>query len=767
METIKWINDVNKEDIAVAGGKGANLGEMLKNDFPVPPAFIVTADAFWSFLEETKIKDSVFNILRNVNVDEPDDLEKKSEEIKKIIINANIPWTTEVDILDAYRKLDDGFVAVRSSATAEDLPGASFAGQQETFLNVKGEQTLLESVKQCWASLYTPRAIFYREKQGFKHEDVKLAVVVQKMVNADVSGVMFTSDPITGKPKVLIEVGYGLGESVVGGKITPDTYVVDQNTLKIEDKNISVQKIEYVKGEDGKTTEVEVEQWKQDKQKMSDNDIVKLAEIGKRIETHYNEPMDVEWCMENNEIYIVQARPVTTIKKEEIKMEKEEKFVKERKVLVKGLPASPGTAVGIVVIIKDSSELGKIKEGSILVTQMTTPDMVIGMKKAKAIVTDEGGLTCHAAIVSRELGIPCIVGSGKATEVLKEGTKITVDASTGVVYEGIIKIEKKEGKILPAAEYVPVTGTKIYINLGVPEKAEEYAKLPVSGVGLMREEFTVTSYVGKHPLALIEQGEPEVFIAALVEAFSKVARAFYPRPVVLRTSDFKTNEYRNLKGGEKYESVEANPMIGWRGVSRYVSEKYEKAFRLELKAIKKVRDSGLKNFWLMLPFVRTVDEVKKSLGIMKDEGLERSNDFKVWIMAEVPSNIFLADQFAELVDGFSIGSNDLTQLIMGADRDSEILAQLGYFDERNEAVKRAIAHLIKAAHEKGCTVSICGQAPSVYPEFTEFLVRNGIDSISLNADVVNKTIRLVASIEQKIMLENARGKGNGKLEGVI
>jgi len=763
METIKWAQDVNKKDIGTVGGKGANLGEMLKNDFPVPPAFIVTADAFWSFLEETKTKDSVFSVLRNVDVNDSDDLEKKSEEIKKIITGANIPWTTEVDILDAYRKLDNGFVAVRSSATAEDLPEASFAGQQETFLNVKGEQTLLESVKQCWASLYTSRAIFYREKQGFKHEDVRLAVVVQKMVDADVSGVMFTSDPITGKPKVLIEAGYGLGETIVGGKITPDTYVVDQNTFEIEDKNISVQKIKYVKGEEGKTTEVEIEEGQQDKQKMSDDDIVKLAGIGKRIEQHYNEPMDVEWCMENNEIYIVQARPVTTIKKEEIKMEKEEKFVKEKNVLVKGLPASPGTATGRVVVIKDSSELGKIKEGDILVTKMTTPDMVPGMKKAKAIVTDEGGLTCHAAIVSRELGIPCIVGSGKATEVLKEGAKITVDASTGVVYEGAVEIEKKEEKeVLPSAEYVPVTGTKIYINLGVPEKAEEYAKLPVSGVGLMREEFTVTSYVGKHPLALIEQGKPEVFIDALVDGFSKVARAFYPRPVVLRTSDFKTNEYRNLNGGEKYESVEANPMIGWRGVSRYVSEKYEKAFRLELKAIKKVRDSGLKNLWLMLPFVRTVDEVKKALKIMKDEGLERSNDFKVWIMAEVPSNIFLADQFAELVDGFSIGSNDLTQLIMGADRDSEILAELGYFDERNDAVKRAIAHLIKAAHEKNCTVSICGQAPSVYPEFTEFLVKSGIDSISLNSDVVNKTIALVASIERKILLENARKNSDAK-----
>ncbi|MBA3044074.1 phosphoenolpyruvate synthase, partial [archaeon] len=389
METIKWINDVNREDIAVAGGKGANLGEMLKNDFPVPPAFIVTADAFWNFLEETKIKDSVFNILRNINVDDSDDLEKKSGEIKKIITSANMTWTIEVDVLDAYRKLDDAFVAVRSSATAEDLPEASFAGQQDTYLNVKGEQELLSSVKKCWASLYTPRAIFYREKQGFKHEDVKLAVVVQKMVNADISGVMFTSDPITGKPKILIETGYGLGETIVGGKITPDTYIVDQDTLEIEDKNIATQKIKEVKGEDGKTTEVEVEQWKQDKQKMPDTDIVKLAEIGKRIEKHYNEPMDVEWCMENNEIYIVQARPVTTIKKEGIKMEKEEKeTMKERKILVKGLPASPGTATGKVVIIKDSSELGKIKEGNILVTQMTTPDMVPGMKKAKAIVTD-------------------------------------------------------------------------------------------------------------------------------------------------------------------------------------------------------------------------------------------------------------------------------------------------------------------------------------------------------------------------------------------
>ncbi|MEW6069634.1 MAG: phosphoenolpyruvate synthase [Candidatus Thermoplasmatota archaeon] len=758
---IQWIEELSKDNIALAGGKGANLGELLKGNFPVPNAFVITTGAFWSFLEESKTKQKIFDTLANVDVNNSEELNRVSLDIKKAVTEAEIPWQLEIDILDAYRKLgSENFVAVRSSATAEDLPTASFAGQQETFLNVKGDEELLQAVKKCWASLYTPRAIFYRVQHGFPHEKVAIAVIIQQMINSDVSGVMFTSHPVTGDKKVVIEAGYGLGETTVGGKITPDTYVIDQQTLKIEDRKISAQKVKYTRSEDGKSIEAEVPEELQHTQKLTEEQIYKLAEYGKRIEEFYTIPMDVEWCIENNNIYIVQARPATALKP---KVEKVEELKKEEvpihEPLLKGLPASPGIAKGKVVIIKDATELSKVKEGNILVTAMTSPDMVPAMRRACGIVTNEGGMTCHAAIVSRELGIPCIVGTSNATQILKEGMEITVDAKTGIVYPGIVELKKEvveEEREVAIAEYLPITATKILLNIGVPEKAEEYSKLPVQGVGLMREEFIVSSYIGKHPCALIEKGEENNFIDVLADGIERVAKAFYPRPVVLRTSDFKTNEYRALEGGDKFEALEANPMLGWRGCSRYTSKEFENAFRLELKAIKKVRDKGLSNIWVMLPFVRTVEEVKKITEIMSEEGLERSADFKLWLMAEVPSNIFLADKFAELVDGFSIGSNDLTQLILGADRDSEILAKLGYFDERNEAVKRAIEHLIKVAHEKGCTVSICGQAPSVYPEFTEFLVRAGIDSISLNPDAVKDTLRLVASIEQKLILEKVR-----------
>lgn len=766
--SIAWIEELNKDDIPTVGGKGANLGEMIRT-FPVPNAYVVATDSFNRHLEENNLKEEIFGKLSVTDVNDPGLLDISSGDIRNLIIEATMPWETEAEIISAYKKLGARYVAVRSSATAEDLPEASFAGQQDTYLNVEGERELIKAVKQCWASLYTSRAIFYREKQGFQHEDVSLAVIVQQMVESDISGVMFTSHPSTGEKTVIIEAGYGLGETIVGGKITPDTYVVDQATLDISDKKISTQKIKYVRGKK-RNEELEVEAELRDKQKMPDDKIKELAKIGVRIEEHYGKPMDVEWCLENNELSIVQARPATTIKNgtkppapkapetEKVSVENPASH-KPDIILVKGLAASPGVGSGKVTNIKDASELDRVKDGDILVTVMTTPDMVPAMRRAKAIVTNEGGMTCHASIVSRELGIPCIVGTSNATEVLSDGMEITVDASTGVVYEGIVELEAEEeavATVTGVAESVPVTATKILVNIGVPEKANEYARLPVRGVGLMREEFIVTSYVCKHPSALIERGESQLFIDALIDGISTVARAFYPRPVVLRTSDFKTNEYRALEGGEKYEAEEANPMIGWRGVSRYVSKEYEEAFRLELRAIKKVRDDGLKNVWVMLPFVRTVDEVKRVLEIMKEEGLERGKDLKLWIMAEVPSNIFLADQFAELCDGFSIGSNDLTQLVMGADRDSDILAKLGYFDERNDAVKRAIAHLIRAAHEKGCTVSICGQAPSVYPEFTEFLIREGIDSISLNADVVPQTIRMVASLEQRIIMDTLR-----------
>lgn len=784
VEAVVWAKQVDKESIPKVGGKGANLGEMLKSDLPIPQAFIITSEAFQHFLEEGGIKQRILEILSDVDYNNPDDLKEKSDLIKEIIMNTEMPWEIEVAITNAYNKLshDSGvneeFVAVRSSATAEDLPEASFAGQQETFLNVLGEKRLLDAVKKCWASLYTPRAIFYREQQSFKHADVSLAVVVQKMVDSDISGVMFTADPVSGEAEIQIEAGYGLGEYVVAGKITPDIYRVDRNTLEIKDKEIKIQSKKLIRNDDGKNEEVEVSTEFQGRQKLSNELIKKVAELGKKIHEHYNEPMDVEWCVENGQVYIVQARPVTTIK--ERGEERGETF--EGKVLTKGLPASPGIGAGKVAKISSISELSKVKEGNVLVTVMTNPDMVPAMIKANAIVTDEGGTTCHAAIVSREFGIPCVVGTGDATKVLNDGMEVTVevDSKVGTVYEGIKDVEEVKEEMV-VTDTLPTTATKILINLGIPDVAEERAKLPVQGIGLMREEFIAGTYIKIHPNALLEYEElkkdPEYaetikkideltegyddkaqyFIDKLAEGIAKVCRAFSPRPVVLRTSDFKTNEYRELIGGQKYEPHEDNPMIGWRGCSRYVTKEFEDAFRLELKAIKKVREEmGLKNLWVMLPFVRTVEEAKHIIEMMKEEGLERGKDFKIWIMAEVPSNVILADEFSKICDGFSIGSNDLTQLVMGADRDSTILEQMGYFDERNPAVTRSIEQLIKIAHEHGCTVSICGQAPSKYPEFCEFLVRNGIDSISLNADVVVETIKLVASIEQKVIMERLK-----------
>ncbi len=768
MKTIVWANEVNKGSIPQVGGKGANLGEMLNVDFPIPQAFIVTADAFEHFITTVGIKDEILKILSEVKVDNEKSLTSSSKSVREVVRSAKIPWNLEVDIIGAYKKLGEmasdkvTFVAVRSSATAEDLPEASFAGQQETFLNVHTKEDLLDKVRECWGSLYTPRAIFYREKQGFKHEDVKLAVVVQRMVHSETSGVMFSSDPSTGAPEVLIEAGFGLGEAIVGGQITPDTYKVAQDTLELIAKKISKQTWMYAKDESGDTVKLTVPEEFQEKQKITDEQIHAVAELGVRIERHYNEPMDIEWCIEDDEIYIVQARPVTTIRKTTPKEENEEVETKEMKVLTKGMPASPGIASGGVRLIKDETELDKIKEGDILVTVMTTPDMVPAMRRANGIVTNEGGMTCHAAIVSRELQIPCIVGTSDATQVLSENMEITVDADKGRVYEGVIKMKtevKEEARTAGAyASYVPVTATKVYMNLAVPSLGEKYSKLPADGVGLFRIELALTEDIGEHPMNFVKEGREEEFIDKLAEAIRQVAQPMFPRPVVVRTSDFRTHEFRNLKGGDEIEPVEENPFIGWRGCSKYVSS-YEPAFRLEIRALKKVREEfGLKNVNMMVPFVRLPSELKRINELLEEEGLERNNDFKFWMMAEVPCNVFMAKEFSEYCDGFSIGSNDLTMLIMGADRDSQILGNMGYFDERIPAIGRAIAILVKEAHENGKTVSICGQGPSVYPEFTEFLVKCGIDSISVNPDTVENTKRLVASVEQKMILNKLRNK---------
>jgi pyruvate,water dikinase len=779
-DLVIWLNKLRKTDVPIVGGKNASLGEMINAKMPVPPGFAVTAYAYEKFIVETRIAEMIYKIIKEIVTDpnDPAQYTVASEKIRELIEKTQMPKAIEDAVKSAYNKLNstlgmkDAFVAVRSSATAEDLPDASFAGQQETFLNIRGVGDLLDKIMKCWSSLFTPRAIFYRNEKGFAHEKVFISVGIQKMVNSRAAGVMFTLNPVTGNTdELVIEGNYGLGETVVSGVVNPDDFVVDKKTLKITERRISKKTIQYIRDpKTGKTVHLDVPEEKQKEVCVSDEEIVKLAKLGNLIETHYGMPMDIEWAIDKDlsfpkNMFIVQARPETvwSAKSMEKPVRVEEKKPEEElKVIVKGISAGRrGYGSGIAKVVWTPAEAAKtMRKGDILVTDMTNPDFVPFMKIASAIVTDKGGVTSHAAIVSRELSIPCIVGTEIGTKVMETGKEYTVDSRNGIVYEGAIPQAAQPAAAgvvaagARAAEPVPVTATKIYMNLGVPEKAEEYKNLPFEGIGLMRVEFTLASAIGDHPLYLIETGQGQTFVDKLAQGVATVARAIQPRPVVVRFSDFKTNEYRELKGGDKYEIVEANPMLGWRGCSRYISHWYQKAFRLECQAIKKCREEwGLKNVWVMLPMVRTLWEVKKVIEIMKEEGLERSRDFKVWFMAETPSIAIMADEFSQLVDGFSIGSNDMTQGILMIDRDSERLGQMGYFDERDPAVKRIIAHLIRVAHENGCTVSICGEGPSNLPDFAEFLVRIGIDSISVNNDAVVATKSLVASIEQKIILE--------------
>ncbi|MEM3660351.1 MAG: phosphoenolpyruvate synthase [Thermoproteota archaeon] len=776
---VLWFNEIGIEDVPLVGGKSASLGEMLrKTGVPVPNGFATTAEAYRYFIKYNNLEKKIADILSELK--DPNDtktLQSVGARIRKTIVEAKMPPEIEEEIKKYYAQLEqevkqkNPFVAVRSSATAEDLPDASFAGQQETYLNVTTPEQVVEKVKECYSSLFTDRAIFYRVQKGFDHMKVALSAAVQLMVFSKASGVMFTLDVSNGdRSVVMIEAGYGLGEYVVQGKITPDDYYVRKTDLQIVRKNISnSKKIMLVRNPNGGTVEKEVPKELQDKQILTDEQIKELAAYAIEIENHYGKPMDIEWALDerDNRLYILQARPETVwaLKKPEEEKTEAIAVTKEKEVICQGLPASPGLAVGKAHIIMSVDKLDTFQPGEILVTEMTAPEWVPAMRKAAAIVTNSGGMTSHAAIVSRELGIPCIVGTaskGKpATEAIKDGEIITVDSKLGVVYRGALAeaVEKKEEKVAVAAvaESYPVTGTKIYVNLGEPELAEKVAALPLDGVGLMRLEFTYAAEVNEHPLHLIETGQGQKLVDKLAEGMRKVCAAFYPRPVVVRLVDFKSSEYRDLKGGEKYEPVEPSALLGWRGASRYYDPKYLPAFRLELRAIKKVRDEyGLKNLWVMIPFCRTEEEIAKVVEIMKEEGLERGPDFKLWVMAEIPSNVLIADKFNKYIDGYSIGSNDLTMLILGADRDNETVAKI--FDERNLAVKRAIKYLIKIAHRDGKTVSICGQAPSQYSEFCEFLVRSGIDSISINPDVAVFTRKLVASIEQRIMLEKALGK---------
>ncbi|XHH08098.1 MAG: phosphoenolpyruvate synthase [Candidatus Bathyarchaeia archaeon] len=771
---VLWFDDVRNNDVPIVGGKNASLGEMIHAGLPVPNGFAVTAFSYEKFIEETQISKKIYAVIKETVTDpnDPKQYEVASKRIRELIEKTPMPKDIEEAIREAYKQLNkrfnlkDTFVAVRSSATAEDLPDASFAGQQETYLNVKGPDDLVEKVIKCWSSLFTPRAIFYRTEKNFEHDKVFISVGVQKMVNSRAAGVMFTINPVTGnRNEIVIEGNFGLGESVVSGSVNPDDFVIDKTAMDIKERRIARKTIKYIRDpETGKTVHLDVPPEQQKEVCVSDQEVMALAELARKIEKHYGKPMDIEWAIDQdlsypNNIFLVQARPETVWSKTmETPDDSKGKIEEALKVAVKGISAGKrGYGFGVARVALTTDEAASLmQKGDVLVTDMTNPDFVPYMKIASAIVTDKGGITSHAAIVSRELNIPCVVGTETGTQVIQTGKEYTVDSRNGIIYEGKMKQDPEAtSTVLHTVDApAPTTATKIYMNLAIPDKIEEYKNLPFQGIGLMRTEFIFADYVKEHPLYLVETGQDQKLVDKFAEGVATVARAIQPRIVVVRFSDFKTNEYRDLKGGDKYEIVEENPMLGWRGCSRYISKWYEKAFRLECQAIKKCRNEwGLKNVYVMLPMVRTLWEAKQVLEIMRQEGLERTRDFKIWFMAETPSIAIMADEFSKLVDGFSIGSNDMTQGVLMIDRDSERLGQMGYFDERDPAVKRIIAHLIQVAHENGCTVSICGEGPSNLPDFCEFLVRVGIDSISVNNDAVAATRRNVAGIEQRIVLE--------------
>ncbi len=780
---VLWFDELHRVDVNLVGGKSSSLGEMTSStDVPVPYGFATTAHAYQYFMQTTGLNDQVNTLLENIkDYENSEELRTTCEKIRNLIVDAEMPADLASDITKAYADLGvkmnqiDPFVAVRSSATAEDLPDASFAGQQESYLNITGAADVVDRVQQCFASLFTDRATYYRHKQNFPHEKVALSAAIQMMVFSKSSGIMFSVNVANGDDtKIVIDSIFGLGEYIVLGKVTPDHFEVDKSTMKIVGKTVINQPVELERIPGGGTVEKEVPKERGDQSSLTDSQVIELAHYAKAIEDHYGTYMDMEFALDSktDKLWIVQARPETVwSQRNKNKKAAPEATVSESdaKVLVRGLPASPGVASGVVHVIDDPKDIDQFKQDEILVTVMTSPDWVPAMKKAAAIVTNNGGMTCHAAIVSREMEIPCIVGTNStsvpATDVLKTGDVITVDAQNGVVYEGkvasLLKHETAEtptnGQVVVAETFAP-TATSVMMNLGDPDLADKYSTLPADGIGLMREEFIWTTFIHEHPLYLVETGQSDKAVNMLAEGITKVVRAMAPRPVVLRLSDFKSSEYRQLKGGDKYEPVEPADLLGWRGASRYYDPKYIEAFKLELTAVKKVRNEyGLKNLNIMIPFVRTVAEAKKVTDIISSEGLIRSEDFHVYMMAEIPSNIILADQFNQYFDGYSIGSNDLAMLILGCDRNNDTVASL--FDERDLAVKRAIRHLIKAAHKDGKTVGICGQAPSQYPEFTNYLIQSGIDYVSVNPDMVKETKRNVAHFEQSIMLNNATGRG--------
>jgi len=783
---IKFFKETTIKDVPEVGGKNASLGEMYKNlasqGVKVPNGFATTANAYNYLLEQTHLKENIKKVLDGLNTHDVTDLGRRGAAVRKLIIATAFPKNLSQDITEAYKKLskfyktDNLHVAVRSSATAEDLPDASFAGQQETFLNVSGEAELLLAVKKCLASLFTNRAISYRVDKGFDHFKIALSVGVQKMIRSDLaaSGVIFTIDTESGfNNVVLISSIYGLGENIVQGKVDPDEFYVFKPTKTIISHSISNKKIKMIYSANPKhpVKDVKVPAADQRKQSITDAQVLKLADWAMRIERHYGRAMDIEWALDGqeNQLYIIQARPETIHSVRDYSVIEKYILEKKSKILSTGRSVGNRIGAGIANRILDIKDIAKFKPGEVLVTDMTDPDWEPIMKIASAIVTDKGGRTCHAAIVSRELGIPCVVGTGDVSRKIKTSQAITVscaEGDMGFVYEGKLPFKINQTSIKNLGK----PKTKIMMNIGSPDMAFFSSFIPNDGVGLAREEFIINDQIKIHPLALINyaklkdkkakkkidqltagyKDKKQYYVDKLAEGIAIIAAAFYPKDVIIRFSDFKTNEYANLIGGKAYEPVEGNPMIGWRGASRYYTPQFKPAFELECAAIKKVREKmKLVNLKAMVPFCRTIKEAEQVIKIIADNGLKQGvNNFELYCMVEIPSNIILADEFAKLYDGFSIGSNDLTQLTLGVDRDSALVSQV--YDENNAAIKKLIKQVIEVAKKTKTKIGICGQAPSDFPEFAQFLVECGIDSISLNPDTVIKTTIAILETEKKL-----------------
>jgi len=810
---VLWLNEIGMDDVPLVGGKNASLGEMYHKldtkGIKVPNAFAVTSYAYWYFLDYAGIKNDIEEILKDLDTSNIEDLMIRGREVRETIIHADFPPDMSDAILKAYARLGSEYglkdaytldVAIRSSATAEDMPDASFAGQQDTFLNIRGKRNILAYCRRCFASLFTNRAISYRHDKGYSQFDVSLSITVQKMVRSDsaYSGVMFSIDTETGfKEAVFISAAYGLGENVVQGAINPDEFYVFKPSLKNGKKGIISRKVGdrdikmvYSMENDSRVRNIPTTLAERFRYVLEDDEILKLAEWACIIEDHYSKesgsykPMDIEWAKDGDgvnvgtgELFIVQARPETIHSQKNLNAYESYRLDEHKEPLAIGNAVGTKIGHGRANAIQSANEMSRFNPGDVLVTSMTDPDWEPIMKIASAIVTNKGGRTCHAAIISRELGIPCVIGTGNGDEVIETGQEITVsccEGETGYVYEGHLKYSVETIDL----EDSPQTKTKIMMNVGIPEKAFAQGMIPNDGVGLAREEFIINSHIGIHPLALIDyeklkekakddqrvagvvykidhvstvyEDKRQFFVDKLAEGVSRIAAGFYPNDVIVRLSDFKSNEYENLLGGYLYEPSEQNPMIGWRGASRYYDKTYMPAFELECQALSKARNEmGLTNIKLMVPFCRTPDEGRKVVDIMKRFGLVQGEEgLEIYVMCEIPSNVILADQFAEIFDGFSIGTNDLTQLALGLDRDSSLVSHI--YDERNEAVKRLVKQVVDVAKEKGKKIGICGQAPSDFPEFAEFLVECGIDSISLVPDTVTKTRMVIAKKEKEM-----------------